>query len=150
LHRGILPKHRGRGRMMTALRYVVLDEAHVYRGVFGSHVANVLRRLRRLCAHYGSDPTFILCSATIANAGELAERLSKVTLSSTVTVGEDDQVFGSVTSQVIAELLKENGFEISKKDILLEEPLKALGEFAVDIKLGHGVTGTITVWVIKE
>lgn len=82
--------------------------------------------------------------------GELAERLSKVTLSSTVTVGEEDQVFGSVTSQIIAELLKESGFEISKKDILLDEPLKALGEYEIDVKLGHGVTGTVTVWVVKE
>jgi DEAD/DEAH box helicase domain-containing protein len=75
LHYGMLPNHKSWSRLLASLRYVVLDEAHVYRGVFGSHVANVMRRLRRLCAHYGSDPTFILCSATIANAGELAEGL---------------------------------------------------------------------------
>ena len=75
LHLGILPNHRTWTRLFRELRYVVLDEAHVYRGVFGSHVANTIRRLRRLCAHYGSAPQFILCSATIANPGELAEAL---------------------------------------------------------------------------
>ena len=72
LHLGILPNHKAWSRFFQGLRYVVLDEAHVYRGVFGSHVANVLRRLRRLCRRYGSRPQFILCSATIANPGELA------------------------------------------------------------------------------
>ena len=76
LHLGILPNHRTWARFMRGLRYVVLDEAHVYRGVFGSHVANVVRRLRRLCHLYGSDPQFILCSATIANPGELAQQLT--------------------------------------------------------------------------
>ena len=75
LHFGMLPNHRAWPRLLPSLRYVVIDEAHVYRGVFGSHVANVVRRLRRLCARYGSDPVFILCSATIANPGELAEGL---------------------------------------------------------------------------
>ena len=75
LHLGILPNHRTWTRLLRELRYVVLDEAHVYRGVFGSHVANTIRRLRRLCATYGSAPRFILCSATIANPGELAEAL---------------------------------------------------------------------------
>ena len=75
LHLGILPNHRAWCRLLRGLRYVVLDEAHVYRGVFGSHVANVIRRLRRLCSRFGSDPQFILCSATIANPGEHAERL---------------------------------------------------------------------------
>ncbi len=75
LHVGVLPHHRNWGDVMTKLRYVVVDEAHVYRGVFGSHVANVLRRLRRVAALYGSDPRFILTSATIANPEELAERL---------------------------------------------------------------------------
>ena len=75
LHLGILPNHRSWYRLIRGLRYVVIDEAHVYRGVFGSHVANVIRRLRRLCRRFGSDPQFILCSATIANPGEHAERL---------------------------------------------------------------------------
>ncbi|HUV43687.1 MAG TPA: DEAD/DEAH box helicase [Dehalococcoidales bacterium] len=75
LHLGILPNHRQWSRMLRHLRYVVVDEAHVYRGVFGSHLAGVLRRLRRLCHVYGSDPQFICSSATIANPGEHAERL---------------------------------------------------------------------------
>ncbi len=75
LHAGILPYHTNWADFLANLRYVVLDELHVYRGVFGSHVANVLRRLRRLCAHYGSRPQFIATSATIANPRELAERL---------------------------------------------------------------------------
>ena len=76
LHLGILPNHHTWTRFLRGLRYVVLDESHVYRGVFGSHVANVIRRLRRLCRLYGSSPQFILCSATIANAGELARQLT--------------------------------------------------------------------------
>jgi len=75
LQLGILPNHRSWSRLLSSLRYVVIDEAHIYRGVFGSHVANVCRRLRRLCAHYRSNPVFILCSATIANPGEIAEGL---------------------------------------------------------------------------
>ncbi len=76
LHLGILPNHKSWDRFFRRLKYVVVDEAHVYRGVFGSHVACVLRRLRRICAHYGSSPQFIFCSATIANPGEHAERLA--------------------------------------------------------------------------
>jgi DEAD/DEAH box helicase domain-containing protein len=75
LHLGILPYHANWEPFLAGLRYVVLDEMHTYRGVFGSHVANVLRRLRRLCAFYGSRPQFICTSATIANPAELAERL---------------------------------------------------------------------------
>ena len=75
LHVGVLPHHRNWGDVFARLRFVVVDEAHVYRGVFGSHVANVLRRLRRVAAQYGSEPRFILASATIANPLELAERL---------------------------------------------------------------------------
>ena len=75
LHIGILPNHQQWSRLLRRLRYVVVDEAHTYRGVFGSHVACVLRRLRRLCTLYGSNPQFICCSATIANPGEHAERL---------------------------------------------------------------------------
>lgn len=75
LHVGILPAHERWSEFLHHLRYVVLDEAHVYRGVFGSHVAQVLRRLRRLCAAYGSSPQFALASATIANPQQLAERL---------------------------------------------------------------------------
>ncbi len=75
LHVGVLPNHRSWGDFLANLRWVVVDEAHTYRGVFGSHVANVLRRLRRLARAYGSEPRFLLASATIANPVELAERL---------------------------------------------------------------------------
>jgi DEAD/DEAH box helicase domain-containing protein len=75
LHVGILPNHQAWSGLLRHLRYVVVDETHTYRGVFGSHVACVLRRLRRLCHLYGSNPQFICCSATIANPGEHAERL---------------------------------------------------------------------------
>ena len=75
LHIGILPNHQSWSRLLRHLRYVVVDEAHTYRGVFGSHVAGVLRRLRRLCHLYGSNPQFICCSATIANPKEHAEEL---------------------------------------------------------------------------
>ena len=75
LHTGILPHHTRWFRLFENLRYIVIDELHVYRGVFGSHVANVLRRLKRICRYYGSNPQFIFCSATIANPAELAERI---------------------------------------------------------------------------
>ncbi|MCP4416308.1 MAG: DEAD/DEAH box helicase [Chloroflexi bacterium] len=75
LHAGILPYHTGWRNLFANLEFVVLDEIHAYRGIFGSHVANVLRRLQRLCAFYGSDPQFICCSATIANPKEHAKRL---------------------------------------------------------------------------
>jgi len=75
LHTGILPHHTKWTRLFENLRYVVIDELHTYRGVFGSHLANLLRRLRRITRFYGSDPQFIFSSATIANPGELAGRL---------------------------------------------------------------------------
>ena len=76
LHSGILPHHTKWASLFQNLRYVVIDELHAYRGVFGSHLANVLRRLRRICRHYGSAPQFVMASATIANPGELARRLT--------------------------------------------------------------------------
>lgn len=76
LHSGILPHHTKWLNLLQNLRYVVIDELHAYRGVFGSHLANVLRRLKRVAGHYGSTPQFILASATIANPRELAERLT--------------------------------------------------------------------------
>jgi DEAD/DEAH box helicase domain-containing protein len=83
---GVLPNHDRWGDVLANLRYVVIDEAHVYRGVFGSHVANVLRRLRRLARVYGAEPQFLLASATIANPGELGTAL----LGEPVTVVGDD------------------------------------------------------------
>jgi DEAD/DEAH box helicase domain-containing protein len=75
LHRGILPQHQRFRTFLRGLRYVVIDECHTYRGVFGSHVAQVLRRLRRICAHHGASPVFILASATVADPGASACRL---------------------------------------------------------------------------
>ncbi|HVU77146.1 MAG TPA: DEAD/DEAH box helicase [Gaiellaceae bacterium] len=86
LHVGVLPNHDRWGDVLANLRYVVVDEAHVYRGVFGSHVANVLRRLERLARIYGAEPQFLLASATISNPGELGELL----LGERVTVVGDD------------------------------------------------------------
>jgi DEAD/DEAH box helicase domain-containing protein len=86
VHVGLLPNHDRWGDVLANLRYIVVDEAHVYRGVFGSHVANVLRRLKRLARIYGSDPQFLLASATVSNPGELTAAL----LGERVTVvGED-------------------------------------------------------------
>ena len=75
LHAAILPHHTKWFKLFENLQFVVIDELHTYRGLFGSHVANVIRRLRRVCRHYGADPIFICASATIANPAELAERL---------------------------------------------------------------------------
>jgi len=86
LHMGILPNHSLWSKFLANLRFIVIDEAHVYRGVFGSQVACVLRRLLRLCHFYGSQPQFILCSATIANPQEHARRLANVS----ATVVKDD------------------------------------------------------------
>jgi DEAD/DEAH box helicase domain-containing protein len=76
VHSGILPHHPRWAKLFENLRFVVIDELHAYRGVFGSHLGNILRRLQRICRHYGSDPIFICSSATIANPRELAEALT--------------------------------------------------------------------------
>jgi DEAD/DEAH box helicase domain-containing protein len=86
LHVGVLPNHDRWGGVLANLRYVVIDEAHVYRGVFGSHVGNVLRRLRRLARIYGAEPQFLLASATVSNPGELAQSLLGVPVA---VVGDD-------------------------------------------------------------
>jgi DEAD/DEAH box helicase domain-containing protein len=86
LHVGVLPHHDRWGDVLQNLRYVIVDEAHVYRGVFGSHVGNVLRRLRRAARIYGAEPQFLLATATIANPGELARSLLGVE----ATVVEED------------------------------------------------------------
>ena len=75
LHTGILPHHTKWEGFLSNLRYIVIDEMHTYRGVFGSHVANVIRRLKRIAAFYGAKPQFMLTSATIGNPAELAENL---------------------------------------------------------------------------
>ena len=75
LHQGILPNHTKWVKLFENLKFVVIDEIHAYRGVFGSNLANVIRRLKRICAFYGADPTFICCSATIRNPKALAETM---------------------------------------------------------------------------
>ena len=100
LHTGILPHHTRWTRLFENLKYIVLDELHTYRGVFGSHLCNVLRRLRRIAGFYGATPQFICCSATIANPGELAERLI------------EDQV----------EVLSENGAPSGEKTFVFYNP----------------------------
>lgn len=75
LHSGILPLHPQWVKVFTNLKYIIIDEMHTYRGVFGSHFSNVIRRLKRIAAHYGSRPCFVMCSATIANPAELASKL---------------------------------------------------------------------------
>ncbi|WP_443089288.1 DEAD/DEAH box helicase [Yinghuangia sp. ASG 101] len=87
LHRSLLPAHRTWSGFLKALRYVVIDECHTYRGVFGSHVAQVIRRLRRVCRRYGSDPVFILASATVSDPAGAAARL----------IGERPDDFAAVT-----------------------------------------------------
>src|SRR2546428_2266143 len=77
VHSGILPHHPRWAKLFENLRYVIIDELHAYRGVFGRHLCNGLRRLRRICRHYGSHPVFLCSSATIANPRELAERLTE-------------------------------------------------------------------------
>src|SRR5215210_6981134 len=86
LHVGVLPHHNRWGDVFQNLRYVIVDEAHVYRGVFGSHVGNVLRRLRRVAGIYGAEPQFLLASATIANPAELARSLAGV---DATVIGDD-------------------------------------------------------------
>lgn len=77
VHSGILPHHPRWAKLFENLKFVIIDELHAYRGVFGSHLANIVRRLHRICRHYGSSPTFICTSATIANPRDLAERLTE-------------------------------------------------------------------------
>jgi DEAD/DEAH box helicase domain-containing protein len=87
LHSGVLPHHDRWATFLGRLRYVVVDELHAFRGIFGSHLAHLLRRLRRLCHHYGSDPTFVCCSATIGRPDRLAEALCGVPVEAVVDDG---------------------------------------------------------------
>ncbi|MEE9161780.1 MAG: 50S ribosomal protein L9 [Candidatus Neomarinimicrobiota bacterium] len=87
---------------------------------------------------------------TRAELAKMAEKLRDAAVTAQVNVGDDDKVFGAVTSQVIADLLTEKGYEFSRRDIVLEEPLKALGQYDVEVKLGHGITGSVKVWVVRE
>ena len=100
LHAAILPHHTKWFKLFENLQFVVIDELHTYRGLFGSHVANVVRRLRRVCNHYGADPVFICASATIANPRELAERVLEAPV----------------------ELIDDNGAPSGRKHILVVNP----------------------------
>ncbi len=94
LHRSLLPAHHRWAGFLGSLRYVVVDECHHYRGVFGAHVSQVLRRLRRVCAAHGADPTFVLASATVADPSGLAQRLTGL---ETLAVTNDGSPRGQVT-----------------------------------------------------
>src|SRR6185312_3143558 len=124
LHTAILPHHTKWVQLFESLEYVVVDELHMYRGVFGSHLANVLRRLRRICQFYGSNPTFILCSATIANPGELARAL----------VGDD------------VELVAESGAPAGERMVVIHNPPvvnKELGIRQSSLKASRDVAARI-------
>jgi large subunit ribosomal protein L9 len=82
-------------------------------------------------------------------ADQFAKKLKSVSITATVSVGDEDRVFGSVTAQTISGLLKEKGFDIDKKKILMEEPIKALGVYTISIKLHSEVQGKVKVWVVK-
>lgn len=86
----------------------------------------------------------------IRDAQTLADELRKISCTASVVVGEEDKIFGSVTSQTIADLLREKGFDIDKRKIILDEPIKALGIYTVPIKLHPDVEAKIKVWVVKE
>jgi DEAD/DEAH box helicase domain-containing protein len=109
LHAAILPHHTKWFKLFENLQYVVIDELHTYRGLFGSHVANVIRRLRRICNHYGADPIFICASATIANPRELAERVLEAPV----------------------ELVDDNGAPSGRKHILVINPPVANEELGI-------------------
>ncbi|MEV5838316.1 DEAD/DEAH box helicase [Nocardia sp. NPDC052112] len=116
LHVGMLRSHQRWARVLRRLRYVVVDECHAYRGVFGSHVALVLRRLRRIAAHYGADPVFILCSATTADPAAAASRLIGAPC---VAVTEDGSPQGSRTialwePPLLTTLTGENGAPVRR------------------------------------
>ena len=123
LHVGILPNHAAWAELFANLAFVVIDEAHVYRGVFGSHVANVLRRLRRLAARYGTEPRFLLASATIANPVELAERLTGlegITLIDTDTAPTAQRTVAMWNPPLLDEALGRRGSPLAEAAELLE------------------------------
>jgi DEAD/DEAH box helicase domain-containing protein len=124
VHSGILPHHPRWAKLFENLRYVVIDELHAYRGVFGSHLTNVLRRLRRVCRHYGSTPTFICSSATIANPRELAEALVEAPFELVEKTGapRGEKVFLFVNPPVVNQ-------ELGIRRSYLSETRRIAGEF---------------------
>nr|WP_246232097.1 DEAD/DEAH box helicase [Nakamurella aerolata] len=119
LHRGVLPQHHRWTRLLRRLRYVVVDECHAYRGVFGSHVALVLRRLRRLARRYGADPVFVLASATVSDPGPAAARL----------IGNPDPV---------AAVVDDAAPRAGRRFVLWEPPLLRESETSGDGGFGSG------------
>jgi DEAD/DEAH box helicase domain-containing protein len=115
LHRGILPSHGRWARLLRRLAFVVVDECHAYRGVFGSHVALLLRRLRRIAARYGANPVFVLASATVADPGELGTRLTGLPCTA---VTDDGSPRGARTVALweppLTELVGENGSPVRR------------------------------------
>jgi Domain of unknown function (DUF932)/DEAD/DEAH box helicase len=134
LHTGILPHHTKWMRLFENLRYVVLDELHTYRGVFGSHLANVLRRLRRIARFYGSNPQFICCSATIANPGERVWILAKLPKDIPV-IGDD------ITNRY---LLLSNGHDGTSAVQIKFTPVRVVCENTLTQALSQGPTLRIT------
>jgi DEAD/DEAH box helicase domain-containing protein len=124
LHSAVLPHHPRWAKLFENLRFVVIDELHAYRGVFGSHLANVLRRLQRVCRHYGSDPQFICSSATIANPAELAERLTERSFELVETSGapRGEKIFVFVNPPVVNR-------ELGIRRSYLNEARRVSGEF---------------------
>jgi DEAD/DEAH box helicase domain-containing protein len=124
LHSAILPHHTKWFKLFENLQFVVIDELHTYRGLFGSHVANVIRRLRRICRHYGAHPVFICASATIANPRELAEHLLDAPV----------------------ELVDDNGAPRGRKHVLVVNPPVAneqLGVRASSLLMGQRIAETL-------
>lgn len=115
LHHSLLPRHGKWAGFFRGLRYVVVDECHGYRGVFGSHVAQILRRLRRICTRYGADPTFVLASATISDAPAFAERLTGIPARE---VGQDTSPRGATEIALweppLTQLTGENGAPVRR------------------------------------
>lgn len=115
LHHSLLPAHERWSRFLATLRFVVVDEAHHYRGVFGAHVSQVLRRLRRICAHYGADPTFVLASATMSDPETTAHRLTGLPVTA---VTEDGSPRGRVALALweppFTSFLGENGAPVRR------------------------------------
>ncbi|MCH7960418.1 MAG: DEAD/DEAH box helicase, partial [Candidatus Hydrogenedentes bacterium] len=128
LHAGILPHHTIWIRLFENLEYVVIDELHHYRGVFGSHLANVIRRLKRICAFYGSKPQFICCSATIANPKEMAEKIIEEPV----------------------ELIDTNGAPAGEKHFLFYNPPVVNAELGIRKSVVHEVTRLATHFMSEQ
>ena len=125
LHQGILPHHTKWAQFFESLAFVVIDELHSYRGVFGSHMANVVRRLRRVGRFYGVEPIFVLCSATIANPGEHAARLIGAPVE---TIGESGAPQGARTVLLWNPPLVNRELGIRKSGPLADHPHRAHGD----------------------